>query len=138
MIDELDEKMPGIGGKDLHFIKQSHVIKEIAKAGDSVIVGRSCGHVLMTAVFHVSVYLSVHHMRTVSAEKCCLTIRIVGKQKSLSVRQISAERHLMIIIPVRNGVIRADFDICINSACYGIDGTVDLLERLVQYSLDKK
>ena len=32
----------------------------------------------------------------------------------------------------------ADFDICINSACYGIDGTVDLLERLVQYSLDKK
>ena len=31
-----------------------------------------------------------------------------------------------------------NFDICINSACYGIDGTVDLLERLVQYSLDKK
>ena len=54
MIDELDEKMPGIGGKDLHFIKQSHVIKEIAKAGDSVIVGRSCGHVLMTGGIPVS------------------------------------------------------------------------------------
>ena len=48
MIDEMDEKMPGIGGKDAHFIKQSRVIKTIAQAGDCVIVGRSCGHVLMT------------------------------------------------------------------------------------------
>ena len=48
MIDELDEKMPGIGGKDAHFIKQSRVIKSIAEASDCVIVGRSCGHVLMT------------------------------------------------------------------------------------------
>ena len=32
----------------------------------------------------------------------------------------------------------ADFDICINSACYGIEGTVDLLEKLVKYSLEQK
>ena len=109
MIDELDEKMPGIGGKDLHFIKQSHVIKEIAKAGDSVIVGRSCGHVLMTGgIPRLSVFIGAPYENRVR-RKCCSTIRIVGKQKSLSVRQISAERHLMIIIPVKKWGNPADF-----------------------------
>ena len=72
MIDELDEKMPGIGGKDAHFIKQSRVIREIAQAGDCVIVGRSCGHVLMTnSIPRLSVFIGAPY------EKMCIRDRIL-------------------------------------------------------------
>ena len=138
MIDELDEKMPGIGGKDLHFIKQSHVIKEIAKAGDSVIVGRSCGHVLMTGgIPRLSVFIGAPYENRVRRKMLLNNqdrreaeefIRKTDKRRKTSYDYYTGKKWGN----------PADFDICINSACYGIDGTVDLLERLVQYSLDKK
>lgn len=138
MIDELDEKMPGIGGKDLHFIKQSHVIKEIAKAGDSVIVGRSCGHVLMTGgIPRLSVFIGAPYENRVRRKMLLNNqdrreaeefIRKTDKRRKTSYDYYTGKKWGN----------PADFDICINSACYGINGTVDLLERLVQYSLDKK
>ena len=138
MIDELDEKMPGIGGKDLHFIKQSRVIKEIAKAGDSVIVGRSCGHVLMTGgIPRLSVFIGAPYENRVRRKMLLNNqdrreaeefIRKTDKRRKTSYDYYTGKKWGN----------PADFDICINSACYGIDGTVDLLERLVQYSLDKK
>ena len=102
MIDELDEKMPGIGGKDAHFIKQSRVIKSIAEAGDCVIVGRSCGHVLMTNnVPRLSVFIGAPYENR--ARRKMLLNDQDRREAEEFIRKTDKR---MIIIPVKNGATR--------------------------------
>ena len=138
MIDELDEKMPGIGGKDAHFIKQSRVIKSIAEASDCVIVGRSCGHVLMTNnIPRLSVFIGAPYENRVRRK---MLINDQGRKEAEEfIRKTDKRRRTSYdYCTGKKWGNPADFDICINSACYGIEGTVDLLEKLVKYSLEQK
>ena len=138
MIDELDEKMPGIGGKDAHFIKQSRVIKSIAEASDCVIVGRSCGHVLMTNnITRLSVFIGAPYENRVRRK---MLINDQGRKEAEEfIRKTDKRRRTSYdYYTGKKWGNPADFDICINSACYGIEGTVDLLEKLVKYSLEQK
>ena len=138
MIDELDEKMPGIGGKDAHFIKQSRVIKSIAEASDCVIVGRSCGHVLMTNnIPRLSVFIGAPYENRVRRK---MLINDKGRKEAEEfIRKTEKRRRTSYdYYTGKKWGNPADFDICINSACYGIEGTVDLLEKLVKYSLEQK
>ena len=138
MIDELDEKMPGIGGKDAHFIKQSRVIKSIAEASDCVIVGRSCGHVLMTNnIPRLSVFIGAPYENRVLRK---MLINDQGRKEAEEfIRKTDKRRRTSYdYYTGKKWGNPADFDICINSACYGIEGTVDLLEKLVKYSLEQK
>lgn len=138
MIDELDEKMPGIGGKDAHFIKQSCVIKSIAEASDCVIVGRSCGHVLMTNnIPRLSVFIGAPYENRVRRK---MLINDQGRKEAEEfIRKTDKRRRTSYdYYTGKKWGNPADFDICINSACYGIEGTVDLLEKLVKYSLEQK
>ena len=138
MIDELDEKMPGIGGKDAHFIKQSSVIKSIAEASDCVIVGRSCGHVLMTNnIPRLSVFIGAPYENRVRRK---MLINDQGRKEAEEfIRKTDKRRRTSYdYYTGKKWGNPADFDICINSACYGIEGTVDLLEKLVKYSLEQK
>ena len=138
MIDELDEKMPGIGGKDAHFIKQSRVIKSIAEASDCVIVGRSCGHVLMTNnIPRLSVFSGAPYENRVRRK---MLINDQGRKEAEEfIRKTDKRRRTSYdYYTGKKWGNPADFDICINSACYGIEGTVDLLEKLVKYSLEQK
>ena len=138
MIDELDEKMPGIGGKDAHFIKQSRVIKSIAEAGDCVIVGRSCGHVLMTNnIPRLSVFIGAPYENRVRRKM--LLNKQERREAEEFIRKTDKRRRTSYdYYTGKKCGNQADFDICINSACYGIEGTVDLLEKLVKYSLEQK
>ena len=138
MIDELDEKRPGIGGKDAHFIKQSRVIKSIAEASDCVIVGRSCGHVLMTNnIPRLSVFIGAPYENRVRRK---MLINDQGRKEAEEfIRKTDKRRRTSYdYYTGKKWGNPADFDICINSACYGIEGTVDLLEKLVKYSLEQK
>lgn len=138
MIDELDEKMPGIGGKDAHFIKQSRVIKSIAEASDCVIVGRSCGHVLMTNnIPRLSVFIGAPYENRVRRK---MLINDQGRKEAEEfIRKTDKRRRTSYdYYTGKKWGNPADFDICINSACYGIEGTVDLLEKLVKYLLEQK
>ena len=138
MIDELDEKMPGIGGKDAHFIKQSRVIKSIAEASDCVIVGRSCGHVLRTNnIPRLSVFIGAPYENRVRRK---MLINDQGRKEAEEfIRKTDKRRRTSYdYYTGKKWGNPADFDICINSACYGIEGTVDLLEKLVKYSLEQK
>ena len=138
MIDELDEKMPGIGGKDAHFIKQSRVIKTIAEASDCVIVGRSCGHVQMTNnIPRVSVFIGGAYEKRVRRK---MLINDQGRKEAEEfIRKTDKRRRTSYdYYTGKKWGNPADFDIWINSAYYGIEGTVDLLEKLVKYSLEQK
>ena len=138
IIDELDEKMPGIGVNDAHFIKQSRVIKSIAEASDCVIVGRSCGHVLMTNnIPRLSVFIGAPYENRVRRK---MLINDQGRKEAEEfIRKTDKRRRTSYdYYTGKKWGNPADFDICINSACYGIEGTVDLLEKLVKYSLEQK
>lgn len=138
MIDEIDEKLPGIGGKDAHYIKQSRVIENIARAGDCVIVGRSCGHVLMVHnIPRLSVFIGAPLENRIR-RKMRLTEQSRKNTEDLIKRTDKKRKTSYNYYTGKKWGNPADFDICLNSACYGIDGTVNLLERLVKLSLDKK
>ena len=129
MIDELDEKMPGIGGKDAHFIKQSRVIKSIAEASDCVIVGRSCGHVLMTNnIPRLSVFIGAPYENRVRRK---MLINDQGRKEAEEfIRKTDKRRRTSYdYYTGKKWGNPADFHICINSASYGNEGTVDLLEK---------
>ena len=127
MIDELVEKMPGIGG-----------IKSIAEASECVIVGRSCGHVLMTNnIPRLSVFIGAPYENRVRRK---MLINDQGRKDAQEfIRKTDKRRRTSYdYYTGKKWGNPADFDICINSACYGIEGTVDLLEKLVKYSLEQK
>lgn len=135
MIDELDGKMPGIGGRDEHYIKQSQVIREIAQAGDCVIVGRSCGHVLMTQnIPRLSVFISAPYENRVR-RKMLINNQDRKETEDMIRRSDKRRKTSYDYYTGKKWGNPADFDICINSACYGIEGTVDLLEQLVKLAV---
>lgn len=138
MIDELDEKFPGISGKDAHYIKQSKVIENIARTGDCVIVGRSCGHVLMVHnIPRLSVFIGAPLENRIR-RKILLTGESRKSTEDLIKRTDKKRKTSYNYYTGKKWGNPADFDICLNSACYGIEGTVNLIERLVKLSLDKK
>ncbi len=137
MIDEMDEKFPGIGGKDTHYIQQSKVIENIARAGDCVIVGRSCGHVLMVHnIPRLSVFIGAPLENRIR-RKMLLTEQSRKSTEDMIKRTDKKRKTHYNYYTGKKWGNPADFDICLNSACYGIEGTVNLLERLVKLSLDK-
>lgn len=138
MIDELDEDFRGIGSKDVHYIKQSRVIENIAKTGDCVIVGRSCGHVLMVHnIPRLSVFIGAPLENRIR-RKMQLNEQSRKDAEDMIKRTDKKRKNSYNYYTGKKWGNPADFDICLNSACYGIEGTVNLLERLVKLSLDKK
>lgn len=138
MIDELDENFPGIGSKDVHYIKQSRVIENVARAGDCVIVGRSCGHVLMVHnIPRLSVFIGAPLENRIR-RKMLLTDQSRKNTEDMIKRTDKKRKSSYNYYTGKKWGNPADFDICLNSACYGIEGTVNLIERLVKLSLDKK
>lgn len=136
LIDEKDEKFLGINGRDAYYIRESRVIEEIARAGDCVIVGRTSGHVTMVHnIPRLSVFIGAPLENRIR-RKILITnknrkevldlIKVTDKKRKTTYNYYTGKKWGS----------PADFDVCLNSACYGIEGTVDLLEQLVQLSLD--
>jgi cytidylate kinase len=138
MIDEIEDNFFGMGGKDAHYIKQSQVIQNIAKAGDCVIVGRSCGHVLMVHnIPRLSVFIGAPYENRVR-RKMLIEDKNRKEVEDLIKRSDKKRKTHYNYYTGKKWGNPADFDICLNSACYGIDGSVDLIERLVKISLNKE
>ena len=137
MIEEMHESFPGLGGKDAHFIKQSQLIANIARREDCVIVGRSCGHVLMVQnIPRLSVFVGAALEKRVR-RKMLLTKKSRKEVEDMIKRSDKLRKASYNYYTGKKWGHAEDFDICINSACYGIDGSVELLENLVKFSLEQ-
>lgn len=136
MLEERQQKFPGIGGKDTHYINQSNLIADIARNEDCVIVGRSCGHVLMVQnIPRLSVFVGAPLEKRIR-RKMLITGKDRKETEDMIKRTDKVRKNSYNYYTGKKWGHADNFDVCINSACYGIDGTIDLLERLVKTTLN--
>ena len=137
MMEELEDNYRGLGSKDAHYIKQSKVITNIARTEDCVIVGRSCGHVLMQQnIPRLSAFIGAPLENRIR-RKMLLNGQDRKAAEDLVKKTDKARKNAYNYYTGKKWGHASDFDICINTACYGIEGAVELLEHLVEYSLNK-
>ncbi|MCD8220672.1 MAG: cytidylate kinase-like family protein [Clostridiales bacterium] len=122
----------GLPKQDAIFFNQSDLLCEMAKQEDFVIMGR-CAKTVMTnnRIPHISIFISAPMEQRVR--------RIMEINSRLSVRQAQRmirkadEEHRRYINFYTGGEWghANNYDLCINSASYGIEGTVDFILGMI-------
>ena len=127
----------GLPKSDAIFFNQSDLLAEMAKKEDFIIMGR-CADVILTnhRIPHVSIFINapfeqrVRHVMTTDELDYKSAVKLLKKLD----RQHSRYYNFYTGRQWGNSV---NYDLCINSASYGIDGAVQLIERLVNRARKK-
>ena len=127
----------GLPKSDAIFFNQSDLLADMAKKEDFIIMGR-CADVILTnlRIPHVSIFINapfeqrVRHVMTTDELDYKSAVKLLKKLD----RQHS---HYYNFYTGRQWGNSVNYDLCINSASYGIDGAVQLIERLVNRARKK-
>ena len=127
----------GLPKSDAIFFNQSDLLADKAKKEDFIIMGR-CADVILTnlRIPHVSIFINapfeqrVRHVMTTDELDYKSAVKLLKKLD----RQHS---HYYNFYTGRQWGNSVNYDLCINSASYGIDGAVQLIERLVNRARKK-
>ena len=127
----------GLPKADAIFFNQSDLLADMAKKEDFIIMGR-CADVILTnlRIPHVSIFINapfeqrVRHVMTTDELDYKGAVKLLKKLD----RQHS---HYYNFYTGRQWGNSVNYDLCINSASYGIDGAVQLIERLVNRARKK-
>ena len=122
----------GLSKRDAVFFNQSDLLCDMAKKEDFIIMGR-CGDAIMTnnGIPHISIYISapfeqrVHHAIEVNEgldEK---------KARRLLWRLDRQHARYYNFYTGRQWGNANNYDLCLNTASYGIDGTVDFIMKML-------
>jgi cytidylate kinase len=124
-------KFHGLPKRDALFFKQSELICELAKNEDMIVMGR-CADVVLTGqhIPHISIFITapfatrVRRMMELKGLELKQAINMIRKMDHKHQRyyQFYTGRHWGDAI---------NYDLCINSACYGTEESVELIERLI-------
>lgn len=127
----------GFSASDSLFFAQSAYIQDIATKGDAVIMGR-CSDVILehAGIPRLSVFIGAPFEDRVKREMACAKI---SREKAMSlIHKKDKERKAYYnYYTSRHWGHSNNYDLCINTACYGINGAVDILEKMVQLAYDK-
>ena len=122
----------GLSKKDAVFFNESDLLCDMAKKEDFVILGR-CGNVIMenNRIPHISIFITAPFEQRVKR-----TMEIHSemsiKQAKQYLKKLDREKtHHYRFYTGRKWGNANNYDLCINSASYGIDGTVDFLYRMI-------
>lgn len=124
-------KYHGLPREDAFFFNQSDLIKKLASEQSFVIVGR-CADVILTQsqIPHYSIFIEAPFELRVKR-----TMEMKGfndKEAVHFVKQMDRYHKKYYNFYTRKKWGQAtNYDLCINSATYGIDGTVDIIERMI-------
>ena len=129
----------GLSKKDAIFFNQSDLLCDMARKEDFIIMGR-CGDAIMTnnRIPHISIYITAPFEQRVRH-----TMEIhngMGEKKARRLlkhldRQHS---HYYNFYTSRRWGNANNYDLCINSASYGIDGTVEFILRMIDRGVKNK
>lgn len=123
----------GLSKRDAVFFNQSDLLCDMAKNEDFIIMGR-CGDAIMTNnhIPHISIYITapfeqrVQRAMEVNAgldeKKARVMLKRLDKQHS----------HYYNFYTSRKWGHANNYDLCINSASYGIDGTVEFIMKMLE------
>lgn len=123
----------GLPKKDAVFFNQSHLICDMAKKEDFVIMGR-CADVILANnhIPHISIFITAPFEQRVQ--------RIMEVNETLTRKQ--AERMIKIMDHRHVKYYKfytgldwgkpRNYDLCINSACYGMEGSMNMILRMIK------
>ena len=122
----------GLPKRDAVFFNQSDLLCDMAKKEDFIIMGR-CGDAIMTnnRIPHISIYITAPFELRVQR-----TIEVnAGMDEKKARRYLKhldrQHAHYYNFYTSRSWGHANNYDLCINSASYGIDGTVDFIYRMI-------
>ena len=121
----------GLSKEDAVFFNQSDLLCDMAKKEDFIIMGR-CADVILTnhRIPHISIFINApfemrarHVMQTddLDFKGACKLLKKLDRQ----------HRRYYEFYTGRSWGSAVNYDLCINSASYGIDGSVQLIERII-------
>lgn len=122
----------GFSANDSLFFAQSAYIQEIASQSDAVIMGRCSDVVLEHAgIPRLSVFIGAPFEDRIEHEMSCSKI---AKDEAMTLvhKKDKDRKAYYNYYTSRHWGHSDNYDLCINTACYGIDGTVDILEKMVK------
>lgn len=122
----------GLPAKDAIFFNQSDLLHEMAGKEDFVVMGR-CADVILTNchIPHISIFINapfemrvrrVMEMDNLNYKDACKLLRRMDRR----------HRHYYEFFTGKKWGSNVNYDLCINSASHGIDGSVELIERIIK------
>lgn len=127
----------GLPKKDAVFFNQSDLIVDMAKKEDFIVMGR-CADVILTnnRIPHISIFITapfeqrlrrMMEMHNLDLNHAVRLLKKLDKQ----------HEHYYQFYTGRKWGAAVNYDLCINSACYGIEESVELIERMIDRRPEK-
>lgn len=129
----------GLPREDAVFFNQSDLLCNMAKTEDFIVMGR-CADVILTnnRVPHISLFITAPFAQRV--RRVMQTDNMTAKQATRLLKKLDRQHgHYYNFYTGRQWGNTINYDLCINSASYGIEGSVQLIERMIdQHARHKK
>ena len=122
----------GLPKEDAVFFNQSDLLHEMAQREDFVIMGR-CADVILTnqRIPHISIFINAPF--ELRARRVMETDELSYKNACKLLRQLDRRhRKYYQFYTGRQWGNSVNYDLCINSASYGIEGSVQLIRRIIE------
>ena len=118
--------------KDAVFFNQSDLLCDMAKKEDFVVMGR-CADAILTnnRIPHISIFITAPLEQRVHRVMEVRGVENEKKARHLLTRLDKAHIKYYKYYTGRNWGKARNYDLCINSASYGIQGSVDLIMRMI-------
>lgn len=116
---------------DRLFLVQSNVIENVAKEGACVIVGRCADYVLRDFDNVLNVY--IHSNLEKRKERAIISYDVDERDIEGSIRKIDKHRENYYEYYTDRRWGRAEnYDVCLSTSTFGIDGTVEIIKTLIK------
>lgn len=130
IFDRKYKRFPGFRSNDDLFFAQSSMIEEMARKEDCIFMGRCADVVLEHAdIPRISIFIGAPFDERVKHEMSC-----TGIDRDSAVEMVhhmdKSRKYYYNYYTGRHWGHSENYDMCINTACYGIDGTVDMIEKM--------
>ena len=122
----------GLPKEDAVFFNQSDLLAEMAKKEDFIIMGR-CADVILTnhRIPHVSIFINAPFERRV--RHTMASDELTEKEAAKLLKKLDRQHgHYYEFYTGKKWGASVNYDLCINSAAYGIEGSVQLIERIIR------
>jgi cytidylate kinase len=122
----------GLPKKDAVFFNQSDLLCDMAKREDFVVMGR-CADAILTnnRIPHISIFITAPLEQRIHRVMEVRKVENEKKARHLLTRLDKAHIKYYKYYTGRNWGKARNYDLCINSASYGIQGSVDLIMRMI-------
>lgn len=128
---ELFSRYHGLPRGDAVFFNQSDLICDLAQKKDFIIMGR-CADVILTNnhIPHISIFITAPFAQRV--RRVMQTDNLNRSKATRLLRQLDRQHgHYYNYYTGRKWGSAINYDLCLNSASYGIDGSVQLIKRMI-------